>query len=246
MNINIRPAYRYQLGGYLRSAAVFYLIMTAIVTVFLCFASRLGRSSHSYTNFTAYSISTAVFIFVVGIVSIRNDLRLCLQLGVSRRTTFISAICAVISVSLILGVAGELLTGVAQAVARGIPNCYASDLYQLIYLGAPETMPTLVQRLLSALFNAGIFIGACLFGMFFSLMFWRLNRIWTILAAIAIPFVLNGGPALLAWLGVDLTPVVKWVAASPFNFILLCLAGAAIVATIDWLLLRKANIKAAK
>lgn len=246
MKLNIRPAYRYQFGGFLKSAAVFYLIMMAIITVFLISASRLGRNSYSYTNFTAYSIATAVFMFVLGIVNIRSDLRLCLQLGVSRRTVFISAIAAVISVSLVLGATGELLTGVTQAAARSIPNCYVSDLYQLIYLGSPEVALTLVQRILSALFNASLFIGACFFGMFFSLMFWRLNKLWTIIAAIAIPFVLNGGPALLVKLGVDLNPFVEWTVSSPFNFILICLAGAAFFAIIDWLLLRRANIKATK
>ena len=243
MKMNLKPAYRYQFGGLLKSGAVFYLIMTVATAGYLIAASRLGRNST--TNFTAYGLSFTIFMFVVGIVSIRNDIRLCLQLGVSRRTTFIGDILAAISVALILGIAGELLMGFAQYIARGIPNCSVSDLYQLIYLG-PETTPTLVQHLLGALFNAGLFMAASLFGIFFSLMFWRLNKIWTVIVAIAIPFVLNGGPILLVRLGVDVSPYFKWAISSPYNFILSCLIVSALLAMIDWLLLRKANVKAAR
>ena len=244
MKMSFKPAFRYQFMSFLKSAAVFYLIIAVITTAFLIVSVHFAADSSM--SFTGNGISSAIFMFVVGIVYIRSDLRLCLQFGVSRRTAFISEILAVLSVSAILAVAGELLTGISQVIVLSNPNSFVGDIYQLIYMDAARVLPTFGQHILSALINTSMFFCACLIGMFFSLLFWRLSKLWTIVVAIAIPFAINGVPILLVRLGLNLKPFVEWVASSPFCFALTSLAIATLAALIDWLLLRRANIKAAK
>jgi len=244
MKMNLKPAYRYQFMSLLKGTAVFYLIMIVIVTAFLAVTINFGGSSSM--TFGGYAFAAAVYLFVAGIVYIRSDLRLCLQFGVSRRTAFLSEILSFLSISAILAVAGELVTALVRVAASGNPNIFVLDFYQIVYLGAEKVLPSFGHQAMSFLTNVAMFFCACTVGAFFSLMFWRLNKFWTIVVAISIPFAINGLPYLLIKLGVDFSRFFAWIASSPFCFILTCLVIAAAAVVIDWLLLRRANIKAAK
>ena len=243
MKMNIKPAFRYQFSSFLKGSIVVYLVLIIIVASFMVGTLYISPDSTSVVSFTGYSITAAIFLFVMGIVNIRGDLRLCLQYGVSRRTTFVSELLAILSASVILAAAGELLTGITQVLSTGNSKFFVADLYQLIYVGPDIASLTFSQHLLSTLFNTSLTFCACLFGMLFSLMFWRLNKVCTVIVAISIPVLFNAVPLLLSKAGVDLTPFVNWIASSPFCFVLFFLLLAALFGIIDWLLLRRANIK---
>ena len=240
MKMNLKPTFRYQFINCMRAAAIVYPILIAIVAVLL-----IGAANSSSVSFTGYCITTTIFMFVIGVTNIRSDLRLCLQFGVSRRTAFVSELLAVLSASAVLAVAGELLIGIAQIISTSKSNYFIADIYQLIYLEGEFNL-TFIQHIISALFSTSLMFTSCLLGMFFSLMFWRLNKLWTVFAAISIPLLINGVPALLYKAGADLTPLFNWLLSSPFNFVLFFLLAAAMIGIINWLILRNANIKAAK
>ncbi|MBP8640790.1 MAG: hypothetical protein KBI01_07835 [Oscillospiraceae bacterium] len=246
MKMNYKPAFRYQFSSFLKGSAVIYLILIVVVTGVLIGTMSISKDSASTISITGFSITATIYLFVMGIVEIRNDLRLCLQCGVSRRTAFLSELTAVLAASAILAVAGELLTGIAQALAISNFNLFVADLYQLIFVGSDVSSLTFSQHVLSALFNTSLMFAACVGGMFFSLMFWRLNRLWTIVVAISIPVLLNLVPNLLHWLNVDLTPFVNWISSSIGCFLLFFLVLALLLGVFNWLLLRRANIREAK
>ncbi len=245
MKMNLKPAFRYQFNNYIRGSVVVFLIIFLIVSVAMVFSLSFDNGS-SNISVSGYSFAAIVFLFVMGIVSIRNDLRLCLQFGVSRRTAFLSELLAVLSVSAVIVVVGELLNGAAMLFLAGNEHFFVGDFYQIIYLRDTSSVLTLAQHAQSALMNFSLVLSACLFGMFFSLMFWRLSRTWTIIVAVAIPLLLNLVPAALYKLGVNFQPFILWLAASPYYLVLFALALAAFFGIINWLLLRNANIKEAK
>ena len=245
MKTNFKPAFRYQFGNYIKGSVVVFLIIFLIVSVALVFSLSFETGSSSI-SVSGYSFAAVVFLFVMGIVSIRNDLRLCLQFGVSRRTAFLSELLAVIAVSAIIVVAGELLNGIAALLIANNENFFVGDFYQIIYLRDTSAILSLGQHSQSALMNFSLVFSACLFGMFFSLMFWRLSRTWTIIVAVAIPLLINLVPMALYKLGVNFQPFIHWLAASPYYLVLFALALAVFFGIINWLLLRKANIREAK
>lgn len=246
MNMNFKPSFRYQFSSFLKGSAVVYLILTIIAAGLMLGTMYVSTDSTSTFSFKGFSITAAIFLFVMGIVNIRSDLRLCLQFGISRRTSFVSELTAVLATSFILAVAGELLTGIIQALSSNNSNFYVADLYQLIYERHSTTALTLGQHAMSALLNTSLTFCACIGGMFFSLMFWRLNKLWTIVVAISIPLLANIVPIILYKAGVNLEPLVTWIGSSPVNFVLFFLMTATLFVIINWLLLRKANIKEAK
>ena len=246
MKMNIKPAFRYQFGSFLKGSAVVYLVLMLIVIASMIGTMRISTDVSTSISFTGFCITATIFLFVMGIVNIRSDLRLCLQYGVSRRTAFVSELLAVLATAVILSAAGELMTGIAQTISADNSKLFISDLYQLIYVGADVPSLTLSQHALSALFNTSLMFAACLGGMFFSLMFWRLNKVWTVIVAISIPVIINAVPILLDRLGVDFVPFIRWISSSPFCFVAFFLLLAILLSIINWLLLRRANIREAK
>jgi len=246
MNMKLKPAFRYQLGEYLRASAIFYLVIVVLVAAFVIGAFRFSVDPGITFNFMGGTVAMTIFMLVTGIVSIRSDVRLCLQYGISRRTAFVAELLAAACGSAMLAVATGLLISLAQLLVAANPNCVFADLYQMLYLDTGLRQLSLGQHLFSALLNTILMVAACLTGMFFSLLFWRLNKVWTIIVAIAIPISLNLAPIALYRAGVDLTPLADWLLAAPSHLLLLILLLAALFSLIDWLLLRRVNIKPAK
>lgn len=246
MKMNFKPALRYQFPNILKGTAVFYLAIVLISSVIMVSSMSISDQSTTTVSFSAYGFAAAICLFVMGVTSIRSDLRLCLQFGVSRRTAFVSELLSTACVSAVLAAAGELMTGVSQMLTAGNPRYFTADLYQLLFLGTHKMTLSFSQHIQSAMVNAGLMFAFCLAGMFFSLLFWRLNRLWTVVAAISIPLLINGVPILVYKAGVDLRPFLSWLLSSPFCFVLFWLLLAGLLCVINWLLLRRANVKAAK
>ncbi len=244
MKMNLKPAFSYQFPNILKGTAVFYLAIAVISSVIM--VSSMSISEQSTVSFSAFGFAAAVCLFVMGVTNIRSDLRLCLQFGVSRRTAFVSELLSTVCVSVVLSAAGELMTGISQVLTAGNARYFTADLYQFLFLGAHKMTLSFSQHVQSAMVNAGIMVAFCLAGMFFSLLFWRLNRLWTVVAAISIPLLINGVPILVYKSGVDLRPFFRWLISSPLYFVLFWLLLAGLLCVIDWYLLRRANIKAAK
>lgn len=244
MKMNLKPALRYQFGVFLKEAASVLLV---VVTLFLVsFVVMISIDSDSGSiSFAGYGAMLAVFMFVIGIVNVRINLRLCMQFGVSRRTAFVSELLVILSAALILSIAGQIFMVLERAISSKM-NFKISELYQLIYLRDAVGALTFSQRLQSLLVNTSLQLALCLFGMFFSLLFWRLNKIWTIVTVVAMVFLLNGTPLVIFRAGLDVTPFFRWIAASPNNFVLFFMIFAVVFAVINWLLLRKVNVKPAK
>lgn len=246
MHMNLKPAFRYQFRDYFKGTGVFFLVMVVIVAASII----LAMYSHGNISISGFSMATAICLFILGIVTPRSNLRLCAQFGVSRRTAFTSLFLAVLADIVILSLAGELLLYVGQSAGKGISNLSFADLYQLLYLGAQPMSLSLSQHVMSVLLNTSLILLLFVFGMFFTFLFWRLNKIWTIIVAVAIPLLCNLIPALLVKLASSVPAIGRLFralqhifASSVWNLMALFLLLSVILAGIDWLLIRRANIR---
>lgn len=246
MTMNFWPAFRYHFKEHLKSSGIFYGINVCIViaSFFVCFFTG-GSMSYS-----GYGVACAIFLLVVGIVVPRQDLRLCIQLGVSRRTAFLSGLASVLVNSTLLAAAGELLLGIASRASLANVHLSFADLYQISYL---ESLLTLNagQHLIGLLLN--LFLMFCLFsiGLLLTFLFWRLNKAWTIVVAVLIPVLVCVIPAFSVRLSLTfpafnrfLSTLGSWLSASPWHSMLLCILISALFCAVGWLLVRRVNIRA--
>lgn len=255
MNMRLKPALRWDLKNYGKGAGVFLLIMCLLTVIFAVAAASSG--AEGYASFTGSAISGTAFLLVLGIVCIRENLRMLLQNGISRRTAFLAELTALILTSFAVSGGLTLLTALAHGLPTGAFRLFAADLCQLIYWsgenGAGQGALSLGQQLISWLFGACLMLVLGLLGQMFSLLFWRLSKFWTVVAAVSIPLLLNLIPLGLYRLSVVWTAVNRTISAffgflgaSPWNVMLVSLLASAILTGVSWLLLRRANIQAAK
>jgi hypothetical protein len=115
--MNIRPAFQYRFLDTLKGVGIFYAIMAVLMAGISCLVfyavSKGGKVS---VSFFAFEFAAAITLFVMGITTIREDMRLMLQIGIGRRTIFVTELLVALSVSLLLAIAGELLIAVGQVV----------------------------------------------------------------------------------------------------------------------------------
>jgi hypothetical protein len=248
MNRGLKPAFRYQATDLLKSAAVFFAVMMALCAAVIIDAFSVSTSNSSFkiigsSSFTGMGTASAICLFIFGITAPRSNLRLCTQLGVSRRSAFLSLLLSALAVSAALAAAGEVLTGSLQHISIIHVRINFADLYQMIYVGSTSVTLPFAQHLNSALLVTCLLLCCFMFGVFFTFLFWRLNKGWRIVAAISIPFLINGVPALLYRFGVDMKPLFVWLGSRVYHLDLFLLLLALFFAAIEWLLLRRAYIR---
>ena len=250
---NIAPALRYNLHDYFRAAGIFYVIIAVITVVIIATFLLQKQPAGSDYSIIMFSMAATITVFVFGICSVRDDLRLCLQHGVGRISAFWAELVASVLVCLALAVACELLLALTQFATQNYDNIFVGDIYQLVFLREQTGALSVSQHLAGILFSFPLLLVAHSCGMFFSLLFFRLNKRWTVIVAIGLPvFFLIGLPYLSTIPAIShvLGPVV----IKSLDFIFsgvgqwsLCLFLAALILTfLNWLLIRRTPIKAAK
>ena len=105
---------------------------------------------------------------------------------------------------------------------------------------------TALDQALAVVFTAFCMLALFSFGLFFTFLFWRLSKVGCIVAALAIPVVLTGVPALFATFAQALSPLTfllqqvgQFFAASPWGGIVVFLVVTAFFGWIGWMLIRR-------
>ncbi|MBQ6808081.1 MAG: hypothetical protein IJP07_02805 [Firmicutes bacterium] len=250
--MNLRPMLRYTLRGSLKAISVFSLVML-LVSICIPLMFVLTPPARDQIHFSAFFMSAAIFSLVSGIVGIREDLRMGIQHGIGRRSSFLSQLIAGLCSSLLLGILGQLLLLLGQALWNGSETVFYTDLYQIVYLQDAEAVLSLGQHLEAALCTASLCLATQAGGMLISLLFYRLNKFWKLVLGIGAPiFFCIVLPSLLSALPSSspllqgLSAFGKWFGAAASSWILFFFGAALLALVLDWLLCRKAAITAAK
>lgn len=242
--MNVLPSFRYRFADFLRGSAVFlsiYILITAGIAV-SCLTVVNGT-----VGFSGYEISTCITVFVFGIVNAREDLRLGIQNGISRRSVFYGTLFAAVLVTLLLAAVGEVLTTAMQALTAGTACMEVSGLYQMLFAADTDWISApFGLHFASAVFIFSLLIGANLAGRFISLMFFRLNKLWTVIVAVGAPiFLFWILPLMLARSGIDFGAFFKALLFTPTRVSAFFLILAAVAAAADRLLMLRAPIRPA-
>ena len=252
--MNLRPAYKYRFCDMVKGIGVFYAIMVVVMTSVMGMVSYTASNGSEVTgSFSAFVFAASITLFIIGITTIREDLRLMLQNGIGRRTVFVSELLVVLSVSLLLCVAGELLITIGQAVSANRSNVVITDIYQMLYTNGSNYHMSLTQHVESIALAFGIYMFANLAGMFISLLFYRLNKMWMLITAIGVPiFIFIGLPVILTQTrpGLLLESVFNMIVAfalkSPWALLICFLLTAVLIGIVNWLMMRRAPVKPVK
>ena len=136
------PAFKYRFRDCMFSMGVVILVM--IVLTALCYLgivtfgsiTRTDNSGEVIMHNTAmnFSMPVAIFMFVLSIVSIREDMRLGIQNGAGRGTVFLANTACMLVTALILNIAFFVVTAVWNQFDTGV---YIVDFFGALYTGEP-------------------------------------------------------------------------------------------------------------
>lgn len=246
-NMEIKGALRYDIKASLRSLSIFLIVMILVWLLnFVLAAVVSGNGSYS----SGFDMAVTIYMFVAGIISVREDLRLFLQNGRGRPTVFLAQIIVALFASAALAVVCGLLTDLFRLITIWVaPQLEFTSLYGLFVAGnGAHGLAALAETIAFTFFQC---LPAFLFGMVVSLIYYRLSKLGKVAFSIAVPAVLFVGLPIL--IGTNPEIAKAFVAFITFfaEFLKTPLAllaaftlvSSPILALGSWLLLRKAPIK---
>ena len=180
------PVFKYRMRDCMTSMAVVIVIMIALTVLCYFGIVTFGQISTSdgsgevimESTTMNFGMPVAIFMFVLSIVSVREDMRLGIQNGAGRATTFAANTACMLITAVVLNIVFFLLTLLWNQLGTGV---YIVDLFGALYFGEPflaRAGELLVSS--TALLALSVFLAAL--GSFTSLMYWRLNKFgkWTV------------------------------------------------------------------
>ncbi len=233
MSRQFRKVTRYTLLDTINGFCIVLAVMAA-AALFLYLTVREGKPSIIGGEFGFW-----IFFLVLGIVGVREQLRLFIQLGTSRWTAWGGQLLGV-------GVSALACVLVLEAVECLTSGRMFFGIYKLIYLDGAFQGITLGQRLPGLVMSLCLMLCLFLLGSMLSLVFWRLGRYGKIIAVALI--------ALIPWwLGIAcnrfpavaeaVMNVVRFWAVNPWNLIGTIVVAALVLAAIAAALLKTTQIQ---
>lgn len=244
-SLNLKPAIAYRLKGTMQGVGIFMAAITG-----LSVATVIGMLSFAWGEsgmVNGFGLTSVLFAFVLGICIIREDLRLFVQHGVGRTTAFVAELVGIVVSSLVLAIAGTVLTAALQLIAGTGGYILVSDMYQLVYLNDTlGQVMALPDQLMSVLFCFAMLCAAQAAGIFISMGYYHLGKLATVIVSIVVPVALFVWLPIMAGAG-SVTPIIDpglW--GSPWFALAVFMGAAIVLALLNWLLIRRVSISPAK
>lgn len=240
--MNFLPIFKYRLKDDLKAVGVF-LLVTLLCTVLVIYGVLIMVSEIDERVVSNFSIALTVFSFVIGIVTVREDLRLGIQNGVSRGTSLAACFTANVVASLAASLGVTLVEWLSVAT-QNTTNAALMSFYAMIYGEDASVLGQLRSFLLSFVWcGSAVFVGS-----FLSLLYWRLTKLWRWIVSLgmgaALILLLNATLIVGGFMDAVLS-FFRWLGEAPLNLSMFLVGVAVVFAVFDWLLTRKAPITAA-
>ena len=243
--LNFGPAVKYRLAEIKKVVAIYTLVVILVIALTAGLTYTFIRvDGVNNISFSGLSLAGAITILVVGIVSIRESLRLMNQFGTGRKSVFLSEALSAIIFSFAIAIIDELLVLVTFTITKGSVLVFSNIYKDLSVENGISFIGSLTSILLGGLSLVTVYFA----GMLISLIFYRINKFWRIVISICIPTAIAFGitklfSALISDQEISISFDLFYLIT--LNLFLIILAIAAILALLTWLLLRRAPVKAA-
>lgn len=234
-----RPALKYYLYQGMRALGVFFAVII-ISMVVIPAVIALSLDGHTEVAFGGLGLGSVIMFLVLGIIVMRENIKLFLQNGCGRPTLFIADILGSLLLALMMAVICMLLPRIFTSVHIDTGLRIGE---MLLFRHSSSALPTVQYALLHF---CGLLL-AWRVGMFISLIYYRLNLVGQVIISVAVPVLLIFGLSRTASAGpVDpslFSRAFNWVIASPNNAILAALIAALLCTAASWPLLIKAQVR---
>ena len=244
--MKLNAAFRYQLFDHKTSVMVYYIVIIALSILigaglfFFTSADGINMPEPSaHVEPMSFVGATVVFLFISGLCGFKENFMFALQSGVSRKTLFLSRLIAFAALAAFMMIADYILGSVLGLVLAAVSGM---------------SMSVVFNSSIASLFLAMCYSFVMLtLGYCISILFFRLNKTGKILVGAGVPvfcFILlpmfdgyvTGGVIMRA-IANFCGALMRAIFAHTVWSYLILLAGAAVLALLSWLMMRRAAIK---
>lgn len=245
-SMSLKGALRYDIKATLRGLSIFLGVIVLVWLLNYMLAAAFGGNG-AYSS--GSELALPIYVFVAGIISVREDLRLFLQNGRGRKTVFVAQVVVAFFACIATAVAMGLLLMLFYFITRLLtPQLTFASQLGLFGLQGMEGWAAL-PKIMAFLFLASL--PSFFFGMLISLIYYRLSKLGKVVFSVVTPGVLFIGLPVLVLRNAALLQAVMDIGRflsnafpTPLAFLtVFSLVFSCIFVLGSWLLLRRAEVK---
>lgn len=242
---------KYNILGFKRSVTVFYIIIILILLFGLVSIIRItnGNSSGSIGGM---EITTAIFVFVLGLNSFKDRLLMMMQNGVSRKTFYLSSITSFVILCFFMSVIDRVILLLGKYAVSFFDRVSFSSFFEYLYNDKIAGMSAGIINLEGFLFSLCLYLAAAAIGFFITISYYRMNKSLKILISVGVPvslFVVLPTVNELVYgrvshaIGRALDFAMGISAQNPFHAMVTFLLTFVVFSGLSWLLTRKVTVR---
>lgn len=246
--MNIKSSYKYQLLDYKKGVAIFYIVILWVYAMLSITMIKVSNGNES--SFGGMDMATAIFLFVCGLCSFKENFLMLSQNGVSRKTIFKGRIMVTVTIALAMALIDNVIFWVFKAISSSLTsNIECQSAFVQIYTERMHGISSLQLYAGNLLFDIAIYLGASFIGYFITLMFYRMNKTGRVIAGVGVPvflsvvlpaideFLTNGRISML------IMRVGELMMGTPQGVIISFIGFAIVFGALSWLLMRRAPVR---
>lgn len=245
--MNVKAAYRYQLSEFKKSVMIYYLVVALII---IFFGTMVSFNDSQFNSTGGIEMSSAIFLFVLGLNSFKETFLMLLQNGVSRKTLFLGKLVSAAILCTGMMAIDRILVAIITGLTNGNNTFRVMGLYEEFFLERTKELSPLIKTLEGLLFTICCYIVAFSIGYLITTAYYRMNKAAKIAVSVGLPVTLffilpvvdstitNG--KISKFIAFMFGTVLGLRKDQPYNFIAASLVAAVLFLAISWLLIRKA------
>ncbi len=249
--MNYQNSLKYQIRGFWKPVITFYIVIILVLVFGLTSAIILsGDGVRSSIN--GLEFSTAIFIFVMGLNSFKEDLFMLLQNGVSRKTFFLSSIGSFLVLGFLMSVIDVVVSLVTKLVVSHMEQVQYINFFEMLYRGKTTRMSAISITLESFMLNLSMYLAAFLIGFFITISYYRMNKPMKVIISVGVPVsvfivlpIVDGifHNKIVSAIGRASDFAIGASAQKPLHAIVTLLITFLVFSGLSWLLMRKVSVQ---
>lgn len=182
--MNIKASYWYQMLDHKKAILIYYFVLVCMITVNFLFS----LFSPGIIIITGIEGVTAIFLFVAGLCSFKENFGMLLQNSFSRKSMFAGRLLTSVSIALIMALCDKVMIAVSNLLFAK-QHFTLVDTFTQGYLQKHPDMSSFAILVSSFLFSFTLYLSILAVGYMITLLFFRLGKSGKIAVGVGVPVI---------------------------------------------------------
>lgn len=247
--MNMKASLKYQLADHKKSIIIFYITILFVYLIVIASVWGMEGGTGFTRSLSGIELATAIFLFVSGLCSFKENFLMLGQNGISRKTVFLSRVVVNIMVALGMAIIDRVLWIIFKTAAVSSGKLNLISLFEMANGGGVAGISNMIFNLEGIGFSLVIYLFCLFIGYFITIMFYRLSKAGKAIVGAGVPVMLTVVLPIIdqglagGRISKFLCSIVALTMGTMGKLIISFIVLSAVFAAISWLLMRKAPVR---